>query len=352
MITIREIAAIAGVSRSTVSLVLNNSPLVRQETREQVLQVIRDTGYVPNSNARNLSLRANKSLGIIILSDLKRSTSYDFSNSIGLYSLNIMRGITSRLSDTDYSVIIEYFSPDSPQGEPDAAISSDARVLLPKLIRERRVDGAFIVCGYCPEPFLSAMAASGIPFVTIAAGTPESVCDSVVSDPAEGIYIAASLLFQRGRRRPALITCLSFRSTRPRIVGFQRACEEHGVPFDEELLVLTGHNSGQSAYDAMQQALSRGLQPDAVVGSNPQLTVGGIRCLTERGYRIPEDISAVTYEDNALCSYFLPAITAVNIQKEKMGESAVELLLHRISCPDAPLSSVTIPSYLVERESV
>ena len=102
----------------------------------------------------------------------------------------------------------------------------------------------------------------------------------------------------------------------------------------------------------MQQALSRGLQPDAVVGSNPQLTVGGIRCLTERGYRIPEDISAVTYEDNALCSYFLPAITAVNIQKEKMGESAVELLLHRISCPDAPLSSVTIPSYLVERESV
>lgn len=83
MITIREIAAIAGVSRSTVSLVLNNSPLVKAETREKVLAVIQDTGYVPNSNARNLSWRATKCLGIVILSDQKRSACYDYSQSVG-----------------------------------------------------------------------------------------------------------------------------------------------------------------------------------------------------------------------------------------------------------------------------
>lgn len=111
MITIREIAAIAGVSRSTVSLVLNNSPLVKAETREKVLAVIQDTGYVPNSNARNLSWRATKCLGIVILSDQKRSACYDYSQSVGLFSLNVMQGLIDRLADSEYSVIIEYFLP-------------------------------------------------------------------------------------------------------------------------------------------------------------------------------------------------------------------------------------------------
>ena len=104
MITIREIAAIAGVSRSTVSLVLNNSPLVKAETREKVLAVIQDTGYVPNSNARNLSWRATKCLGIVILSDQKRSACYDYSQSVGLFSLNVMQGLIDRLGDSEYSV--------------------------------------------------------------------------------------------------------------------------------------------------------------------------------------------------------------------------------------------------------
>ena len=111
MITIREIAAIAGVSRSTVSLVLNNSPLVKEETREKVRAVIRETGYVPNSNARNLSWRATKCLGIVILSDLKRSAVYDYSHSVGLFSLNVMQGLIDRLSDTEYSISLSTFPP-------------------------------------------------------------------------------------------------------------------------------------------------------------------------------------------------------------------------------------------------
>ena len=118
MITIREIAAIAGVSRSTVSLVLNNSPLVKAETREKVLAVIQDTGYVPNSNARNLSWRATKCLGIVILSDQKRSACYDYSQSVGLFSLNVMQGLIDRLADSEYSVIIEYFLPSAAPGAP------------------------------------------------------------------------------------------------------------------------------------------------------------------------------------------------------------------------------------------
>ena len=123
MITIREIAAIAGVSRSTVSLVLNNSPLVKAETREKVLAVIQDTGYVPNSNARNLSWRATKCLGIVILSDQKRSACYDYSQSVGLFSLNVMQGLIDRLADSEYSVIIEYFLPSAAPGATSTTVS-------------------------------------------------------------------------------------------------------------------------------------------------------------------------------------------------------------------------------------
>ena len=131
MITIREIAAIAGVSRSTVSLVLNNSPLVKAETREKVLAVIQDTGYVPNSNARNLSWRATKCLGIVILSDQKRSACYDYSQSVGLFSLNVMQGLIDRLADSEYSVIIEYFLPSAAPG----AQHKSASTSLPSLSR-------------------------------------------------------------------------------------------------------------------------------------------------------------------------------------------------------------------------
>ena len=92
--------------------------------------------------------------------------------------------------------------------------------------------------------------------------------------------------------------------------------------------------------------------PDALVGANPQVTVGAMHYLLDSGMRVPEDVSIIACEDNSLCGYTRPMITAVNIQKESMGESAVELLLRRIQTPDAPITSVRISSYMVHRKSV
>ena len=184
MITIREIAAIAGVSRSTVSLVLNNSPLVKAETREKVLAVIQDTGYVPNSNARNLSWRATKCLGIVILSDQKRSACYDYSQSVGLFSLNVMQGLIDRLADSEYSVIIEYFLPSAAPGAPQ----------LPKLLRERKVDGVFLLGGFLDGHLLPDCLATGIPLVAVGIDSPSTLCDCVISNLEGGTYDALMAL--------------------------------------------------------------------------------------------------------------------------------------------------------------
>ena len=207
MITIREIAAIAGVSRSTVSLVLNNSPLVKAETREKVLRVIRETGYVPNSNARNLNWRTTRSLGIIVLSDQQRTNEYDFSNSVGLFSLNVMRGITSRLAETEYSIFIEYFSHEQATAGSPSGIHSAESLHVPKLIRERKVDGAFLVGGFCKDSLVQACAPTGIPLVTVGVGAENALCDAVISDPSEGTYDALMRLYAAGRRRIGLANC-------------------------------------------------------------------------------------------------------------------------------------------------
>ena len=136
MPTINDVAKRAGVSRSTVSLVLNHSKLVKEDTRRLVEQVIHEINYVPNSNARGLSARVTNNLGVIFMKDyLHNSTqvSYDSDQHIGLCSFNIFNGIMAGLAGTDYGLITENFvcSPDAPT--------------LPRVVTEKRVDGLFVV---------------------------------------------------------------------------------------------------------------------------------------------------------------------------------------------------------------
>ena len=135
MPTIMDVARKAGVSRSTVSLVINKSPLVKAATRELVEQVIREINYVPNSNARGLSARTTNNLGVVFMQDYMPSTQISYNNDqhIGICSFNISNGIMAGLAGTDYGVITERFCSIAAPDE------------LPRMIREKRVDGLFVV---------------------------------------------------------------------------------------------------------------------------------------------------------------------------------------------------------------
>lgn len=348
--TIREIAALAGVSRSTVSLVLNESPLVRKETREKVLRVIHDTGYVPNASARSLNWKSTRCLGIIVLSDQQRGRDYDFSMPIGLFSLNVMRGITECLAESPYSVFVEYYSYDYKETEKGKAQT----IRLPRLIRERKIDGAFLVGGFCTEELLNAAASTGIPLITVGVGAETPLCDSVISDPAQGTYDGLMRLYESGRRNPVLLNCPRvFRSAAMREEGMRRFCKETSLPFSmENVICCSHHNNGENAYEAVKSAWESGIRFDSLITANPGLALGAMRFFAEKQLRVPQDISIVAYEDNAMCGYVTPPLTAVNIQKERMGEEAAGLMLRRLSEPEMKNQLVIVPSYLVERASV
>ena len=150
MATIDDVAKRAGVSRSTVSLVLNKSPRVKEATRQMVESVIAEMNYYPNSNARGLSARVTNNLGVIFMQDYLPNTtqiSYDNDQHVGLCSFNISNGIMAGLVGTDYGVITErYCSVADPEG-------------LPRVICEKRVDGAFIVGMPYSDSFIDNMKA-------------------------------------------------------------------------------------------------------------------------------------------------------------------------------------------------
>lgn len=345
MATINDVAKRAGVSRSTVSLVLNKSPLVKEETRLLVEQVIEEMNYVPNSNARGLSARVTNNIGVIFMQDyllgIPGKISYDNDQHIGLCSFNISNGIMTGLQGTFYGVITERFCS---VAEPEE---------LPRVIRERRVDGAIIVGAPYSAQFVDNMKKTGLPFVIAGIGSWEENVDSIYADPGEGTEMAVRELLASGHRKLCLLNCApNLRSHEVRRQGFLRAMAEAGVEPMAEWNIYSDRNNGKSAREAFQRFWEAGNRPDGIVTANGQSATGIMSYLYEIGVRIPEDVSIVSYEDSSICGYAAPALTGVNIRKEELGQQAAKCLIERIRNPHKEIENTVIHPYMVYRDSV
>ena len=345
MATINDVARKAGVSRSTVSLVLNKSPLVKKETRALVERVIAEMNYVPNSNARGLSARVTNNIGVIFMQDyllgIPGNISYDNDQHIGLCSFNISNGIMAGLQGTLYGVITERFCSIA---EPDE---------LPRVIREKRVDGAIIVgVPYNPQ-FVDNMKKTGLPFVVAGVGSWEETVDSIYADPGEGTEMAVRELVATGHKKICLLNCTNRLSSHEvRRKGFLRAMEASGMDLMDGWNICGDRNNGKSAREAFQKFWEAGNRPDGIVTANGQSATGIMSYLYEIGVRIPEDISIISYEDSSICGYAAPALTSVNIRKEELGQRAARCLIERIQNPEKETENCVIHPYMVYRDSV
>ena len=345
MATINDVAKRAGVSRSTVSLVLNKSPLVKDATRLLVEEVIREMNYVPNSNARGLSAKVTNNIGVIFMQDyllgMPGQISYDNDQHIGLCSFNISNGIMTGLQGTFYGVITERFCS---VAEPDE---------LPRVIREKRVDGAVIVgVPYSPQ-FIDNMKKTGLPFVIAGVGSWEESVDSIYADPGEGTEMAVRELLEAGHKKICLLNCAQrLSSHESRRQGFLRAMEAAGVEVMDGWNIYGDRNNGKCAREAFQRFWEAGNRPDGIVTANGQSATGIMSYLYEIGIRIPQDVSIISYEDSSICGYATPALTSVNIRKEELGQAAAQCLIERIRNPEKELETKVIPPYMVHRDSV
>ena len=346
MTTIKDVAKHAGVSTGTVSMVMNNNPAVKLETRMRVLQAVEELHYTPNQYARSLVTQRRNVVGVVrtVVTSKKDAYrgGYHFDELPDTYLADMLDSIVAEVTRMRYSMLFDVLA----WGEED--VLQDAE--LPAMAQDGRVDGLIWVSGLMSDAHKQLLVRSHLPVVTV--GSRFDCFDWVDTDPEMGIYMMTKYVISCGHRKIAFINGLNNTQTAGhKNVGFLRAMEEAGLEVDDRLMDHAGY-SGIGGYNAMKRIWERSREATAVVTALDILAVGVVHFLRDQGLSVPDDVSVTGYEDGLLTEHMIPRLTSVNTKKSELGRHASRILVNRIENPRAKPVRVTILPELVIRESV
>ncbi|MDQ1529659.1 MAG: hypothetical protein QOK08_1419 [Actinomycetota bacterium] len=329
--TLEMVAALAGVSRSTASRVVNGSPRVTEDATRAVQSAIETLKYVPNRAARSLASRHTEVIALVI----PESTAKVFGDP---FFASIVQGVAMFLANTEYTLNMMIAVESKPE--------KTQRYLM-----GGNVDGALIVSHHSGDHSYAHLEHS-LPVVF--AGRPLKPDDQggsyfVGVDDIAGESGAVEYLFERGRRRIAVIAGpQDMPPGLDRLEGWRLPMKARGM--DDDSLIEYGDFTMESGAEAMRSLLARGVPIDAVVAANDQMAVGAYTAIREYGLSIPDDIAVVGFDDNYFGLTSTPPLTTVHQPSVELGSAMAEVLVKLIS--GEPVDQVTIlPTSLVVRQS-
>lgn len=330
--TLEEVALRAGVSRATVSRVVNDSPRVRPEVRRLVEAAIQQLGYVPNRAARSLVTRRSGSVAVVIAEPTPRLFTDPFFP-------RLLRGVSAALSARDLQLVL--LMPASPD---EARRTGD-------YLAAGHVDGALLVSLHGNDPLPSTMARRGIP-VVVGGRPPGGVAVSYVDvDNVQGAWVAVEHLVAGGRKVVASIGGPTDMSPGvDRLAGYRQAIAAFELDADERLAVVSDFTQ-QGGADAMRGILAARPDVDAVFAASDSMAAGALQVLRAAGRSIPEDVAIVGFDDSPIAETADPPLTSVRQPIEEMGAEMVRLLLEHTAHPGAAPRKVILATRLVERRS-
>jgi DNA-binding LacI/PurR family transcriptional regulator len=328
-VTIEEVAAAAGVSRSTVSRVVNGSTAVSPEALEAVQRAISELNYVPNRAARSLASHKTHAIALIVPEDTTRFFGDPFFAAI-------VSGINARLSKSDY-VLNLFIASDDPGDKTTSYVRSGA------------VDGAIVVSHHTSDTFIDRIA-SIVPVVYGGRPVRERDRDYYVDiDNVRGAFDATVYLIESGRRRVATITGpLDMPAGIDRLQGYRDAISAWGLP---ELAVEDGDFTAAGGADAMRRILRSDERPDAVFVASDLMARGALAVLTAAGVRVPDDIAIMGFDDSPVATTVVPPLTTVRQPSFQQGERMATVLLDLLAGRH-PRHVTILETELVIRESV
>ncbi len=328
-VTLADVAEDAGVSRSTASLVLRNSPLVSDRTRDHVRSSMQKLGYVYNRAAASLRAQRSHTVGLAVT---------DITNP---FFAELAVGIEAHLDEARYTVLLT-----------NTAERLDKQDRLLATMQGYQIDGLLL----CPArgttlSTVDHLRKANLPFVLITRYLPGSDVDYVGADNIAGATMAIEHLLMLGHRRIAFLGGPADSSARQdRLTGYQRALATHGVPVDSTLSV-TSPVTREGGRDAMRALLARPSPPTAVLCYNDVVAFGAMLALDAAGQTPGEDVSIVGFDNIADSALWHPALTTVSIPPRRIGEEAVRLLLNRIAHPDDAPQQIALSPELIVRDS-
>lgn len=327
--TLEAVAALAGVSRATVSRVVNNSPRVKDEAQAAVRRAIDELGYVPNRAARSLASRRTQAVALV----LPESTEKVFADP---FLASVVQGAAIGLAETEYTLTIVIAS--------EAAPEKTRRYLL-----GGNVDGALVVSHHSGDHSYARLGAS---LSIVFGGRPLTADDGasyyVDVDNVGAARQVAEHLIGLGRRDHAMIAS---RQDMPaaidRLAGWRSAVEAAGL---DASLVETGDYSPRQGTEAMRRLLDSGRRIDAVFASNDQMAAGALAALRERGLRVPDDVALAGFDGDYFAEASEPRLTTVRQPAVGLGAAMARVLVRLLEGEEVERATL-LPTELLVRGS-
>lgn len=330
--TSADVAALARVSRATVSFVLNARTDVKisPATRQRVIDAANELGYHPHASARQLAGGSSLVLGLVMLQTPEQVAG-------DALLAETLRGLSTAARTAGYRVLVE-----------SIALGDDGYA---EILRTRRAEGLVISGPPSDDPALGQLVREGFPIV-LQGSLPGFDVPSVDVDNVAGARQAVDHLIGLGHRRIGCVTNapLAYTAASQRLQGYREALEAAGVGFDPSL-VAEGAFDAPSGHSAMATLLDRsGRPPDAVFVASDVVAFGAIAALREAGLRVPTDVSLVGFDDIPLAAYFDPPLTTILLPAYDLGLTAGQALLDRIAHRSVAERTL-LPTELVVRAS-
>ncbi len=332
-ITMKDVAERAGVSPTTVSFIMNEKTeiAIPDETRQRVMEAVRELGYVRNAAGRRLASGKSHTLGFVLPS--AEHIRVDATIPQFLYSLNEV------CHQHNFNLLVHAVENPS---RPDAYVD---------LVTANEIDGLFIVNPREDDRQIDTLLDSGFPIIADPGRKHPRAC-GVGWDNFGAARTAVRHLIGLGHRRIGCINYgqASFLSVTARCNGYRSALEEAGIEYDDSL-VCWANFSHESGYASAAELLERTEAPTAIFAGNDTVAIGAVAALRERGLRIPEDVALASIDDIPSARFMSPALTTVRVPARDFGRVAGEMLI-KLVCGEHPdPARVYLPTELIVRES-
>ena len=333
-VTIKDVAALAGVSPSTVSRTCKNNPSISEETKERVRKAMAELGYEPNFQASNLASQNSRTIGIILPASAKEV----YENS---FYLEAIQGISHYCNGRQYMPTIV-------TGQDEAEILNAVR----SMSRSGKVDGFIILYSKKEDPVIDYLFNEGLLYILIGKATQYT---------NQSIYIdndnllagreAAEYLYQLGHRRIAYLgsdSSLMFSADRK--AGYQLALASHQLPVRPEYCVEV-KNVSENNEEVIRGLLMQKDRPTAILVSDDILAVSLERVCLENHLAIPEDLSIISFNNSLFARLTSPQLTSIDIGAGQLGSEAASQIINHIENPNLLATKIIVPHHLIERDS-
>ena len=333
-VTIKDVAALAGVSPSTVSRTCKNNPSISEETKERVRKAMAELGYEPNFQASNLASQNSRTIGIILPASAKEV----YENS---FYLEAIQGISHYCNGRQYMTTIV-------TGQDEAEILDAVR----SMSRNGKVDGFIILYSKKDDPVIDYLFNEGLLYILIGKATQYTNQTIYIdNDNLLAGREAAEYLYQLGHRRIAYLgsdSSLMFSADRK--AGYQLALASHQLPVRPEYCVEV-KNVSENNEEAIRGLLMQKDRPTAILVSDDILAVSLERVCLENHLAIPEDLSIISFNNSLFARLTSPQLTSIDIGAGQLGSEAASQIINHIENPNLLATKIIVPHHLIERDS-